>query len=498
MLKTSLLFLGLGLAALAWGDLEITTLDSWTEMQALLKGAVSPDFRIVVSQFPSLVNTLIFALCGCSLGVVLGVVLAYNFQWTPVRLLCAFLRSIHELFWAFLFLPIVGLDAVCGILAIALPYGGTFGKVYAEIRQEADPRPEQSLPPSGDRLSRFLFAVVPSIYSSLKGYTGYRLECALRSSAIMGFIGLPTLGYHLETAFREGMYSEAAALLYLFFLVIGSLRLWARTKIIWLPILLSWLLVSKDVSLSRDNILRFFTHEIIPWPIRQQSTTESGMRLLDTLAATWSWTLDLFQRMILPGIGNTLLLTQMSLAGAGLLALLGIPLAAKPFGNRFTRMISHGALIVLRTTPEYILAYIFLQLWGPSMLPAALALILHNGAILTFITSTTASRLPRESDSPSRYTDSYGYTVLPRIYGQFLAFALYRWEIIMRESAILGILGIATLGFYIDSAMADDHLDVAFLLIMVTAMLNILIDTLSQYLRKRLHLTTSMHCTALE
>jgi hypothetical protein len=46
--------------------------------------------------------------------------------------------------------------------------------------------------------------------------------------------------------------------------------------------------------------------------------------------------------------------------------------------------------------------------------------------------------------------DRYLYEVLPHIYGQFLAFLFYRWEIMMRESATLGILGIYTLGFFID------------------------------------------------
>jgi phosphonate transport system permease protein len=41
--------------------------------------------------------------------------------------------------------------------------------------------------------------------------------------------------------------------------------------------------------------------------------------------------------------------------------------------------------------------------------------------------------------------------MLSRVYGQFLAFLFYRWEVMMRESAILGILGIYTLGFYIDT-----------------------------------------------
>lgn len=40
------------------------------------------------------------------------------------------------------------------------------------------------------------------------------------------------------------------------------------------------------------------------------------------------------------------------------------------------------------------------------------------------------------------------------MYGQFLAFLFYRWEVIVRETAILGILGIRTLGFYVDSVIA--------------------------------------------
>jgi phosphonate transport system permease protein len=50
---------------------------------------------------------------------------------------------------------------------------------------------------------------------------------------------------------------------------------------------------------------------------------------------------------------------------------------------------------------------------------------------------------------------------VPRLYGQFLAFMLYRWEIIVRESAIFGILGVATLGFYVDAAISELRFDVA-------------------------------------
>ncbi len=81
---------------------------------------------------------------------------------------------------------------------------------------EADPAPSHALPASTTTISRFFFARLPLVWQAFKAYGSYRLECALRASAILGFIGLPTLGFHLETAFREGVYDQGAALLYLF------------------------------------------------------------------------------------------------------------------------------------------------------------------------------------------------------------------------------------------------------------------------------------------
>ena len=158
------------------------------------------------------------------------------------------------------------------------------------------------------------------------------------------------------------------------------------------------------------------------------------------------------------------------------------------FLGRIGRTLGHGFLVVLRSTPEIILAYVFLQLWGPSMLPAIVALALHNGAIIGHLMGRYSDNVRLRPDSP-RGLNRYSYEIVPRIYGQFLAFLFYRWEIIMRETAILGILGIMTLGFFIDSALADIRLDRALFLISITAFLNIGIDTLSRRIRRHLRLS---------
>lgn len=125
------------------------------------------------------------------------------------------------------------------------------------------------------------------------------------------------------------------------------------------------------------------------------------------------------------------------------------------------------------------------------MLPAVVALALHNGAIIGHLVGRQTETMTHRPDAPPGRIDRYAYEVLPRVYGNFLAFLFYRWEVILRETAILGILGIHTLGFFVDSAFADLRLDKALILIAVTAALNLGVDAASRRIRAHLRLTTT-------
>jgi phosphonate transport system permease protein len=65
---------------------------------------------------------------------------------------------------------------------------------------------------------------------------------------------------------------------------------------------------------------------------------------------------------------------------------------------------------------------------------------------------------------------------------------LYRWEIIVRESAIFGILGVATLGYYVEAAISEFRFDAAAILILATVALSAVIDRLSRRLRRALRI----------
>lgn len=480
--RTVLAFVTIAILCAVTGDIAITTVDPWGEIIRMLRGAVTPDFAATEDLFRALATTIAFALLGVTVGAAAGLMLALGFHRRAVRAGCAVVRAVHELFWALIFLQLFGLSPLTGLLAIAVPFAGIFAKVYAEILEEADRGPLQALPVGTGRLSAFLFVRLPDVWHAVATYTLYRMECGLRSSAILGFVGLPTLGYHLESAFSQGEYSEVAALLLLFYVVIATVRWWMRKPLLPLWFVGALAVLPWATHFSAGNMVGFVTHDIVPYPLR------SG----DGWAGMADWLAMMLGAQALPGAIATLQLTMVALVASGLLTMLLFPLVSPLLLGRSARGVGHILLVVMRSTPEYILAYILLQLWGPSMLPAIVALALHNGAIVGHLVGRFTEGVALRPDAP-RGLDRYAWEVMPRIYRQMLALLFYRWEVILRETAILGMLGIATLGFYIDSAFADLRFDRALFLIAVTAALNLGVDAASRAIRARLRLRTSLN-----
>src|SRR5262249_16923711 len=186
----------------------------WSELWAIARGFLAPNFLAAPVLLDALAQTVAFALLGVGVGATCGFGLALVFRWRAVRILASSLRSVHELFWALLFVPFFGLNAPTGILALALPYTGIFAKVFAEILEEADPGPLRALPEGTGLLSELFYARLPAVWAGVRSYTSYRVECGLRSSAVLGFIGLPTLGLLLDAFFRAGRSSAVAARLH--------------------------------------------------------------------------------------------------------------------------------------------------------------------------------------------------------------------------------------------------------------------------------------------
>ena len=190
--------------------------------------------------------TLKFAFCAMSLAVPTALVLGFlgSSAWWPEpcgrrtrvllrsvylvsRLFMSVIRSIHELIWALLFLSAMGVSPLAGMIALALPFSGTLGKVFSEIIDEEARDAAQALKAIGHgQVQTFLVGILPRATPNLVSYSFYRFECALRSSAVLGFVGIETIGLYIELSHEEFYYREVWTYLYLLIAMIVVVDLW--------------------------------------------------------------------------------------------------------------------------------------------------------------------------------------------------------------------------------------------------------------------------------
>jgi phosphonate transport system permease protein len=148
-----------------------------------------------------------------------------------VRWLLILLRSVPELVWALIFVRVVGLGPTAGVLAIALTYAGMLGKVYAEILESGETHAATALLRNGSgRLQAFFYGLLPANAAELTSYTVYRWECAIRSSAVLGFVGAGGLGQQLITSLKMFNGAEVSTIL-IVFIVLVWMADWVSTKL---------------------------------------------------------------------------------------------------------------------------------------------------------------------------------------------------------------------------------------------------------------------------
>jgi phosphonate transport system permease protein len=149
-----------------------------------------------------------------------------------VRAVLVLLRSVPELVWALVFVRVVGLGATAGVLAIALSYAGMLGKVYAEIMESGESQPVQALLRNGaGRVQAFFYGLLPQNAGELTSYTVYRWECAIRSSAVLGFVGAGGLGQEMDSSMKMFNGGEVSTMLIVFVLLVvltDQLSAWLR------------------------------------------------------------------------------------------------------------------------------------------------------------------------------------------------------------------------------------------------------------------------------
>ena len=143
-----------------------------------------------------------------------------------------------------------------------------------------------------------------------------------------------------------------------------------------------------------------------------------------------------------------------------------------------------------RAIPELVWAMLIVFFLSPGILPGALALGIHNLGIVGRLTSEVVENL---GPAPARALRAAGasspkvliYGVFPQALPMFVTFLMYRWEVVIRTTVVVGFLNAGGLGREFRLRMSWFHYDDVALLLVWYLLLVIAVDLLSAQLRRR-------------
>lgn len=401
-------------------------------------------------------------------------------------------RSIPEIVWAYLFVRLFGLGALPAILALGLAVGGSIGKLYAELAEAVDPRAVRALRAMGARrLPILLFCVIPQLSRQWIAYALFRLECNIRSGTILGVVGAGGLGSEIALAIRYFQYDKLATALMAVLIFVAALEFvsaWLRRSpsrytavaggvsvvaaLLFLDLPLADLLHPAGAMLATGDV-----------PLRWDFIRTAAGQVTDTLAMAWAATIaSAVVAFLLAPVAAAPLTTGSYLPDAVRAAGVGVSL------KRAAKWISRGILQTTRAMPELTLALVFVVWVGAGPLAGILAIAVHNAGVLGRLYSDV---LEEVEPGPPAALQAMGvgvlgtflFGVLPQVRARLAAFTLYRFEVNVRATAMVGFVGAGGIGDALHTAISLFHLQDLALLLLTMVVLVTVVDAVGDRIR---------------
>ncbi|AFY39200.1 binding-protein-dependent transport systems inner membrane component [[Leptolyngbya] sp. PCC 7376] len=499
----------------------------WRFLQASVQPDLSADFLNTVAT--ATLTTFAYALCGTFLSLSFGfiggllsakIVWQSLFPqqsliiWQSIRSVLAIPRAIHEVVWGLILINVWGLDSLVALGAIALPFGAIVAKVFAEILDETPRQGFDALRLAGVHPSQaLLYGLFPQALFNLLSYGFYRFECSLRAAAVLGIIGAGGLGYEIFLSLQSVRYEQLWTLFYAL-IMLNALVDWSsgflRRK---LGCTSRLDLNTKQYRVNVQKRTWLFgtmcgAAALVSWGFwfirpdwSRLWSQQTSIFIQDITAQLAQFTVD--QETLKNLFWLSIQTLEMSILAIALAGVGGFILAfcvAEIFRNQQSRRspvaissqyFSRLILLICRGIPAPIWALVVLFVFFPGILPGAIALGLHNLGVLGRLMTEVIENLEREPiealsqlGSPSSSVFLYG--VVPLTLPNFIAYTFYRWEVCLRETVIVGLVGAGGLGRLLTEQLSSfDYAGVLFTLVCFL-LLTQFVDQFSTLLRRKL------------
>lgn len=138
-----------------------------------------------------------------------------------VRITYVFSRGVPELLWALVIVFVLSPGILAGAVALAIHNYGIVGKLWAEVLEDMDSRPNRALRASGASGAQVLvYGVLPQVSNQFLTYMLYRWEVIIRTTIVVGFVAAGGLGREFQLSMSFFHYTDVMLLLIVYFMLV--------------------------------------------------------------------------------------------------------------------------------------------------------------------------------------------------------------------------------------------------------------------------------------
>ncbi len=487
--------IGLSLWSLRSLGFSISELIDGFRGSGYLGRALPPSFEGWQSSLGDLGRTFAMAVAGTGLAAILSVPVAICAATTTApnrivgsiaRTLIAATRAIPDLILAVFFVAALSLGELPGVMALGIHSIGMLGKLLADAIEEIDQGPLEAAQAAGaSRLQAIASAVTPQVVPTFVSNVLYRLDINTRISVVLGFVGAGGIGFALRSNLRNPLRYPIgvgqAILIFTLIIVVDRVSSFARGKLAGLTTVRQ---NDREIESSPAAVPTNGRHLRPPWTYeRRVLTSFSGLLLagflvccvlvgltpLSFFRGLWGSgsTLSMFfppdftkyRQPIISGFRETM---AIGLAATFLGVLTAVPFAflcaRSTSPNSVVSWVCRTFQLIVRSIPELVIVLLFVSALGLGPLPGVAALAIGSFAFVSKLLSDQLEVLSSSAREGVRATGaSRGQEISAAVVPQFLptlvGTSLYAFDVNVRSSSILGIVGAGGIGAVLDQSM---------------------------------------------
>ena len=204
----------------------------------------------------------------------------------------------------------------------------------------------------------------------------------------------------------------------------------------------------------------------------------------------WDWVLDR-SNVLDPLVETFQIAILATIIGCGLALPISFAMSRLTAPNRPTYLVSRSVMNVVRAVPDLFWAKLLVTAVGIGAFAGTWALSIFSLAVMVKLFSETidnADPRPLEAAraSGSRYLPAVRTGVLPTVLPEYVAYALYVFELNIRASIVLGLVGAGGVGRVLEAQRQFFRFDRVLGMLIIVFVVVFVIEQVSVALRKRL------------